>query len=53
MNYVNIVPACKSCNCRKHSTDLEEWYKEQDFFSQERLDKIKEYRISFGITVGG
>jgi hypothetical protein len=36
----NDVPACKVCNSSKHQFDMEEWYREQEFFSQERLDKI-------------
>jgi hypothetical protein len=36
----NDVPACKVCNSLKHQNDMEEWYRKQEFFSQERLDKI-------------
>jgi hypothetical protein len=37
----NDVPACKSCNCGKHERNMEEWYRKQTFFSEEKLDKIK------------
>lgn len=37
----NDVPSCKSCNCGKHESDMEEWYKKQSFFSEEKLEKIK------------
>lgn len=36
----NDVPACKGCNCSKHESTLEEWYPKQDFFSEERLNKV-------------
>ncbi len=36
----NDVPACKSCNCSKHTSNLEEWYEKQDFYTGERYNKI-------------
>jgi hypothetical protein len=36
----NGVPACKSCNDRKHIKDIEDWYKKQEFFTEERYNKI-------------
>lgn len=39
-NLSNCVPACKHCNTSKHEFDMEDWYKQQSYFSQERLDKI-------------
>lgn len=39
----NIIPTCGSCNCRKHISNMEEWYEQQDFFSQKRLNKIYEW----------
>jgi len=36
----NAVPACRSCNSGKHEDDLEEWYFEQEFFDEDRYDKI-------------
>jgi len=36
----NCVPGCKTCNSRKHESNLEEWYLKQKFFSEERLQKI-------------
>lgn len=39
----NIVPACFSCNTRKHNTDMESWFSNQDYFSEERLRKINRY----------
>jgi 5-methylcytosine-specific restriction endonuclease McrA len=40
----NIVPCCKRCNTKKSIYDMETWYKKQNFFKQQRLDKIKEWQ---------
>jgi 5-methylcytosine-specific restriction endonuclease McrA len=40
----NIVPACPRCNCSKQDSELKKWYMKQDFFSQERLNKIFQWR---------
>lgn len=37
----NIVPACKSCNSKKHAKNMEKWYMGQPFFSYERLLLIR------------
>jgi hypothetical protein len=40
----NCVPACKSCNCSKHTYKLEEWYNEQNpKFDINKLNKIKRW----------
>jgi 5-methylcytosine-specific restriction endonuclease McrA len=36
----NAVPACRSCNNKKWAFPMEEWYREQDFFSEEKLQFI-------------
>lgn len=36
----NAVPACRSCNSQKHDSNMEEWYKKQKFFSEEKLKFI-------------
>jgi HNH endonuclease len=36
----NNIPACKSCNSSKGAFLLEEWYLKQNFYSEERLNKI-------------
>jgi hypothetical protein len=36
----NAIPACKSCNSSKHTDDMEKWFREQSFFSVEKLNKI-------------
>jgi len=40
-NRNNLVPSCKRCNANKASNDLETWYLEQDFFEENRYNKIK------------
>ena len=39
----NLIPACRTCNRDKGSLKMEEWYKNQKFFSKEKLDKIYEW----------
>ena len=39
----NIVPMLKSYNSSKNANDMEEWYKQQEFYSEERLNKIYEW----------
>lgn len=36
----NIVPCEINVNCSKQDSDMEEWYRKQDYFSEERLAKI-------------
>ena len=40
----NLVPMLKNLNSSKHTKDMLEWYKEQPFFSEERLNKIYEWQ---------
>jgi 5-methylcytosine-specific restriction endonuclease McrA len=37
----NLIPACRRCNSGKASEPVESWYKQQDFFNQARMEKIK------------
>ena len=39
----NLLPACQKCNSTKGSSKMEEWYTEQEFFSNERLEKIRDW----------
>lgn len=39
----NIVPACKSCNCSKQDNDMEKWFRQQCFFTEAKLIRIKEW----------
>lgn len=43
-HYANIVPACSRCNSSKQDEDIKEWYMKQEFFSQERLNRIFKWR---------
>jgi len=36
----NCIPACRNCNCGKWAFPFEEWYREQEFFTEERYNKI-------------
>jgi len=36
----NCIPSCKDCNSFKWSFDFEKWYRRQEFFTEERYDKI-------------
>lgn len=40
----NIVPACSSCNSSKGAKEWREWFMEQPFFSQERMNRIFKWR---------
>ena len=40
----NIVPACTSCNCSKGNKDWRDWLMAQSFFSQERMNKIFQWK---------
>ena len=40
----NLVPMLKNLNSSKHTKDMLEWYKQQPFFSEERLNKIYEWQ---------
>lgn len=36
----NAVPACKSCNCSKWQFTMDDWYQQQEFFSEDYYNKI-------------
>lgn len=40
----NIVPACSSCNSSKGAKEWREWFMQQPFFSQERMNRIFKWR---------
>lgn len=37
----NVICCCKKCNHSKSHSEWEEWFKQQDFFSEERIKNIK------------
>lgn len=41
--YRNIIPACKSCNSRKNSTELIAWYTAQSFYTENNLKRIQQF----------
>ncbi|MGF7049144.1 5-methylcytosine-specific restriction endonuclease McrA [Paenibacillus sp. DS2015] len=40
---LNIIPCCRRCNSSKKAIDLEQWYKNQPFYKEHRLNKINDY----------
>ena len=40
----NTVPMYRPYNSSKRDKDMEEWYQEQDFYSEEKLQKIYEWQ---------
>lgn len=48
----NIVPACGCCNSSKGAREWREWFMEQPFFSQERMNRIFKWR-SIIRSIGG
>lgn len=40
-NRNNLIPACRRCNSNKASSPVEDWYQQQDYFNQVRMEKIK------------
>ena len=41
----NLVPMIKNYNSSKHTHDMETWYKQQDYYLEERLQKIIEWQL--------
>lgn len=39
----NIIPSCRSCNCKKHNILFEEWYPSFEHYSEERERRIINY----------
>lgn len=40
----NVVPMFRSFNSSKGDKNIEEWYRNQDYFNEERLTKIREWQ---------
>ena len=40
----NLVPALKKYNQSKQAKEMEDWYRQQPYFSEERLSKIHEWQ---------
>ena len=49
----NIIPACNTCNCSKGNQEFKDWYMKQPFFSQERLNRIFQWRTIIRVAGGG
>lgn len=48
----NIIPACATCNSSKGNSDFKDWFMKQSFFSQERLNKIFQWRHIIRVASG-
>lgn len=42
-SYYNQVPACRSCNVSKSDKPVRQWYFDQESFTVERWNKIKDH----------
>jgi hypothetical protein len=51
-NRNNLIPACKQCNINKASSRMEEWYEQQVFFTQARMEKIQSWVQSAPLDIG-
>jgi 5-methylcytosine-specific restriction endonuclease McrA len=40
---LNIVPACRQCNCSKRKSPVAEWYKRQPFFLEADWQRIQQH----------
>lgn len=48
----NLIASCTRCNSSKRDQDMEQWYSQQPFFSEEKLNAIKEI-LSSGTVRNG
>ena len=39
----NIIPACSACNCSKNNSPVENWYRQQPWFTDQRWRKIQRH----------
>jgi hypothetical protein len=39
----NIIPACTACNSSKHNAPVDDWYRQQPWFTEARWAKIRKY----------
>ena len=39
-NRNNLIPACRRCNSNKGSTEVKTWYRQQEFFTQAKMERI-------------
>jgi hypothetical protein len=40
-NRNNLLPSCQRCNSNKGSLKMEEWYQQQNYFCETRLNRIQ------------
>lgn len=42
-DFTNLIPCKARYNISKGNKEMESWYRKQEFFNEERLERIKEY----------
>jgi 5-methylcytosine-specific restriction endonuclease McrA len=50
-NRNNLLPACRRCNTNKASAKMEEWYVQQEFYSEIKLNRIKTWMAQETIDI--
>ena len=50
-NRNNLLPACRRCNTNKASAKMEDWYVQQDFYSEVRRSKIEAWMAQETIDI--
>jgi hypothetical protein len=50
-NRNNLLPACRRCNTNKASAKMEEWYVQQEFYSEIKLNRIKAWMAQETIDI--
>ena len=50
-NRHNLLPACRRCNSNKASTPIQIWFEEQDFFTQAKMDIIKNWMLQEAVDI--
>jgi 5-methylcytosine-specific restriction endonuclease McrA len=50
-NRNNLLPACRRCNTNKASAKMEDWYVQQDFYTEVRRSKIEAWMAQETIDI--
>ena len=50
-NRNNLIPACRRCNTNKASAKMEDWYRQQEYFSEEQLKRIQAWMLQDVIDI--
>ena len=47
----NIIPACRSCNSSKQNKNIHEWYEQQEFYNDLKLNKIENFCKLYNVNL--